>query len=275
MTKRRGKLALGTALAALLVAGPATLAEAAVKTVGGYKFVERTRGPMPPGTSKRARSLCPGDTHVLAGGYETTTGFPNQVLLSERPIADDGWMVRGSNQSASTPMDFTTEAVCSPEKPEYRTKKHTLDPSAQEHITPECKGGELATDMAFGGRNPVNSIFPLSNGGFTGYVDNLEAEEERIKSYLVCIEDRSVRRVTASEVVGTAFPVAHVKVRCPPNRFAVSGGQSNPASYNQIRQVGSSAARSGRAFTTTVHNNTAGPISITVYALCLKKAEGG
>ena len=145
-------------------------------------------------------------------------------------------------------MDFTTEAVCSPEKPEYRTKKHTLDPSAQEHITPECKGGELATDMAFGGRNPVNSIFPTSSGGFSGYVDNLEAEEERIKSYLVCIKDRSARRVTVSSQVGTAFPIAHLKAVCPRNQFAVSGGQKQRGQLRPDPPSGRLGVAVGKSF---------------------------
>ena len=272
--KRAVAAGSGLLLVACASAAGASLAHADVETHGGYKYVTKSKT-VQADDSAAMIVPCPKGTFPLAGGYRTTGEF-DQTFGFDAPAAtsrprnppDDGWGSLAFNLG-DTSMTLIGEAVCSKERPAYRTDDFRVPANSQRGLDPECKNNELATDLAVAELVPVNSSFLTSEGAFTTYVDNTSDSEEVIDVLVVCIDRRNFQLATSPSDIGSGR--FHDEAVCSGNRFAVSGGQSNTGSFEEIQHAGGATTQNGAAFESTVDNH-AGIETVTTQALCLKKA---
>jgi hypothetical protein len=235
-----GVAALGISAVALVLvlAGPAA---AAVKQVGGLRYVTKSVAIKPDDASKRAKARCPGGTHVFGGGGASSLGSGVDLYQSypfDGPdpgsAPDDGWgvLLRNLESEKQTVKLF---AVCAKHKARYRIERLVAPASTQ--------GGEATVDCtkgnAVGGGVSGPSRIAMNSGGagedgFGFYLDNQGELADDVAGYVICAKVPTTLVSTLNAPI-SAGATASDSGKCPGGTHVYSGGQFNNGGYNSLR----------------------------------------
>lgn len=252
----------------------ATPASASVETGGGFKFVTKSKF-VGAGETRSIDAKCPNGTFALAGGVRANAGFEGAFTVDfpaskgseEHPKFGGSWNAFAVNLTGDS-FQLVVEAVCSDSKPKYRMDRFRVEANHQENVTPKCKGKEEAFDFAMlSAEVLLNSGYPEGKG-WRAFIDNSQDQDVFVDTVITCLnlkyELESSRENVASGVHATN------SAECPSGTVAVSGGQANNGTLEQILPT-TGATVNQREFETGVDNRSGGQLSVNTIAMCVKK----
>jgi hypothetical protein len=235
-----GFAAVGTLAVALTLAlaGPTA---AAVKHVGGLRYVTKSIAIKPADAYKRAKAGCPGGTHVFGGGGASNLGSGVDIYQSY-PVdgpdpgsaPDDGWGVLLRNLE-SEKQKVKLFAVCARHKARYGIERSVADASSQTgEIDVGCTSGKAVGGGVSGPRRIAMNSGGTLEDGFGFYLDNQGELVDDVAGYVICAKVPTTL-VSTLNVPIAAGATASDSGKCPGGTHVYSGGQFNTGGYNSLR----------------------------------------
>ena len=233
--------ATGGALAvaiAVISAGPAA---AAVKHVGGLRYVTKSVAVKPTDAYKRAKARCPGGTHVFGGGSANGLGSGVDIYQSypvdghdSGSAPDDGWGVLLRNLEDDQ-QKVKLFAVCAKHKVRYRIVRLVANASTQTgEIDVACTSGKEVGGGVSGPRRVAMNSGATLEDEFGFYLDNQGELADDVAGYAICAKVPTTLVSTLNAPISAGLTASDL-VECPGGTHVYSGGQLNTGGYNSLR----------------------------------------
>lgn len=288
--------AIGCVVALALLCAPQAAAE--TFGAGGRSYVvESTTIPAmsPPGQAPPA--ICPSGERVLSGGMSNTAGFEDLWLLGSNPAQSSGssgyhkWIANYQTFNNGSPITIRGYAICDEQKPLVVEKSFVAGPSGLTSAKAKCPGdlhvigggGSIQLNNGYLlGSQPLdrNDSDSKPDDGWKVTFDNLQPEELDAAAFALCAKTKPTYRQSTSAPI----PVGQqgsANASCPvtgKKKYLVGGGHGTPAPTITAR-VNASNPRidvadeaPSRSWISYMDVRFGAPVTLTVYAICARKA---
>jgi hypothetical protein len=228
---------LTLAAAALVLAGPAQARTPALYTQVHSGFLTATAGAQTRGTVS-----CPAGTVAWGGGAVIAGNDLGGNLNSSFPMGDGSGWIADVNNTSTSDMTFTVNAVCAKAPRKYRIVESAelTDPAFAQATTgtQSCPagtavlgGGSVSNTTSFS--IDISSSFPSANGWRTDQ-SNLSDFDTTFNVFAICGKaPRSYAVVTGAAVDNAPGTQSNATVSCT-SGHALSGGAQSSSSLPQV-----------------------------------------
>jgi hypothetical protein len=282
------RIRLWLAIGGLLAAALGTQGTASAETVkaGGFTYVSQF-ATVPNGGDIALGAKCPGDTHIISGGFYNSGLDYNDFQINGTNFSDlpndadskpdDIFIAVQHNNSGQEALVFS-HAVCVKKMPKYRSRTVQLAGDQATTINEQCNGEETPFYTSV---NPSNGL-PFSFIGFlppsrrfddlfSTTVDNTQLNAISAQVITVCLKAK-VKPVKGALGTVSGLTRKDFEVKCPRGTFVVSGGESGAGvESHENGEVVGSFPRPPRTFQGAFsHYDLDGSVSQRTNALCMK-----
>ena len=229
MTGRGIRLLSGTGLTVILACLGAAPAGAGIptKTIAGITYVGISHNVAPGYHSRSVK--CPGNKHVVGGGFQTAGSYDTMRLQSSFPIddgdagskPDDGWK---ATWSAFGEEQTSVQAICIKQPVRYVSHPFKVPAGAEVAGVVSCPDD---TSAASGGLRAsrhvvMNSSFPEEVDSATEWADNLGAKKKSPEAFVTCVKFPVSTANASNNVAPSTQGLA--SVFCPGGTYVIGGG---------------------------------------------------
>ena len=281
MLDRLGHRLTGATLSAaavgicLAIAG-SSVAAGSVDTVGKLRYVRHAFQTKPSQEYLTVKAKCPRGTHVTGGGEVNDGGFGELNIVHTYPVdrgdpgssPDDGWAVLLHNQGSHSGK---VHAICTKRKVRYATETFQIATGAQNEFDLPCPAGTKVLSGGTRGPRTVieNSLFPVSDFEWGGYVENHSATDKSFTQTAVCAKVATTIQISDNDPIDPETRGSRSSA-CPGSQHVYGGGQDNSAGFDGIFASAMSPTGSDHdAWRAAVDNFSASfTFTVRAYAVC-------
>ena len=227
--------AKGPAAASPTASAPANSTAAAGQA--GAPFIEQvsSQSKVPAGQSGTVSAVCPQDSLLLGGGFESGAGMKITKTMPD----PTGWVVSGTNSSAGE-LALTVYAACL-HNAAGTVRVVSADMPVSGAPFANCQAGEIITGGGYGFDTNSLEVYistPIGDSvdphnAWSVMAHNLQSPDEPITVYAVCLSKSSLKSVLVRDqtnfVPGTDS--SSFSLICPAGAVMVEGGYEGTGAY--------------------------------------------